>query len=304
MATGTVRTCGVIAGYFDILGQGEVLRELRAIEDQFGSTDYEKKALALVHKLRLARMFFKTVFASDQANHLPVPPVTLDSEAHRAEYRRLRQRVIQSSFFSDSFLMVAPILDGDPRQYLLTVRRFLEAAAACQLQCLASGIPLRGGIVVGAGYQVQEDDEREPYYYGPVLVDAYHLESKVACYPSIVIGHCLVRELRLFQRAEPHIIPQNTAAGVLSVAQELAGSCLALMRTDVDRNLRLDPCSTDVQQLLQGPQFNKALASARAFANDEWRRHLARGDAAVAGKYAMLLQSLPEVRKSGAEPAV
>jgi hypothetical protein len=62
------------------------------------------------------------------------------------------------------------------------------AAAAMSIMAFARGIALRGGIAIGVGITDLFPNE----VYGPVLSDAYALESSVAEYPRIAIGRSVV----------------------------------------------------------------------------------------------------------------
>lgn len=84
----------------------------------------------------------------------------------------------QMTMFSDSIVCSLPI--HVPRNYL-PAACLIECAAQVALQMLADGILVRGAISVGALYH------RDHTVFGPAMIRAYELESKLAQYPRIIV---------------------------------------------------------------------------------------------------------------------
>jgi len=71
---------------------------------------------------------------------------------------------------------------------------FLMTAAfgMASLCSLYRGHPIRGGIELDVAWPIRRN-EIQSEIYGPALAKAYHLESRVAGYPRIVVGENLLR---------------------------------------------------------------------------------------------------------------
>jgi hypothetical protein len=93
----------------------------------------------------------------------------------------------QVSVFSDHIVLSAE------ESYVFEIVKDIQAVAFSLLQ---QGFPVRGAIVYGLLYH----DER--YIFGPALVDAHFVESKVAKYPRIVIAESLIDKIKSQEMAE------------------------------------------------------------------------------------------------------
>jgi hypothetical protein len=82
--------------------------------------------------------------------------------------------------------------------------------------------PIRGGIEVGLGLDIAENE-----VYGPVLEHAHYLESQRGDYPRVLVGDELMSYLRVVETA---LQPTPFAR----VAQSLAARCKKLITIDID----------------------------------------------------------------------
>jgi hypothetical protein len=104
----------------------------------------------------------------------------------------------------------------------------LGAAASCFLLCLAAGHPIRGGIELGVAMEMTKGE-----IYGGALARAYALESKVACYPRIVVGEELIRYLQF-------TVLQESKDVYATTGKQIAQCCLDLIAVDDDGHPFLD----------------------------------------------------------------
>jgi hypothetical protein len=65
------------------------------------------------------------------------------------------------------------------------------AVMFCQLNALANGASIRGGVDIGLGFEVEGDD-----FYGPVLSRAYQIESSLASSPRVLVGERFVKDIK------------------------------------------------------------------------------------------------------------
>jgi len=90
------------------------------------------------------------------------------------------------------------------------------------------GCPLRGGIDVGPGLDISENEA-----YGPVLERAHYLESKQADYPRVLVGEGLIAYLDAIVNATP-------TTPLSRLTQSLAVHCKDLITIDADGLPMLD----------------------------------------------------------------
>lgn len=89
-------------------------------------------------------------------------------------------------FFSDNFI-IAQQFDGSE----LILKNFLKLIALIQFQFLVSGLCIRGGIDIGQFYI------DETFVWGQVLLSAYELESKEACFPRILLSQIVASKIKM-----------------------------------------------------------------------------------------------------------
>ena len=100
---------------------------------------------------------------------------------------------------------------------------FLVAGFACY-SGLASGEPIRGGIDVGWGIELNENE-----IYGAVVANSYKLESEVAKAPRVVIGPNVVKYLEVYKNDH-----ENHFRELTPFNQYCATACLNMVAIDED----------------------------------------------------------------------
>lgn len=95
------------------------------------------------------------------------------------------------SQFSDSLIVSFPYSDARD------LNRLLKFVTEFQASMLISGLPLRGGVTVGPLFH------SSAIAFGPAVNAAYHLESKVAKYPRVIIDRSLDSDVELMDRMKP-----------------------------------------------------------------------------------------------------
>jgi hypothetical protein len=95
-----------------------------------------------------------------------------------------------AAFFSDSFVLASPALDGEASE-AAAVAEVVGQAAWLQLDLLERGFFARGAITLGPIHL------RQGLVFGPALVEAHDLERDAAVYPRII----LAREAEKSQRS-------------------------------------------------------------------------------------------------------
>lgn len=103
--------------------------------------------------------------------------------------------------------------------------------------------------------------------YGPALASAYHLESKVAAYPRVVVGNALVSYLK-------EVSDGRLETDVEKMNRQLANNSLALLTTDDDGNMIVDHLGDYIRNILQkNPNIADVVSKADIFASSEHDRY-------------------------------
>lgn len=217
-------------GVFDALGQS---RKLQAqTEVPLGNDEVERERLitnlkdtagVVIGFRKLFRKFFEGATQSTGlADYLPEP--------HRTEMLAATASEVLLWGVSDAIFVAVPLArTRHPAARVGDVRRLLLAAGSTWLFGLSTGHPIRGGMEIGTGIDVERGE-----IYGQALEAAYHLESKVAELPRMVVGPECVAFLEAVKR--------NEAASDTSskLAALIAGRCLSMLRRDPDGHVVVD----------------------------------------------------------------
>ena len=107
-----------------------------------------------------------------------------------AEAQRLRRTRVRRDAMSDGVIVACPL---EPEDGHFPTRGVFDGITACMtlmLVQLGAGRPIRGGLDVGTGLEIDGE------LFGAAFVKAYELESKRAKHPRLLVGQGLVDYLR------------------------------------------------------------------------------------------------------------
>lgn len=211
-----------VVGYLDVLGQQERLRSLRDLPDQSNETQMEsfiKDLKGTFGVVKDTRRMFEGYFESFSKKKSDISMLTSEQ---RKIYKRLTSKPIQIKSFSDAIIVFVSLATGKEKLPAKGVWSIIAATASTALLSLAAGHPIRGGIDIGLGMEIERDE-----IYGPSLSRAYSLESKIAGYPRIVVGKECINYLEVTAGQQPKDIYEQ-----VSVAT--ARDCLNLLTIDDD----------------------------------------------------------------------
>lgn len=257
----------------DLLGQGQRLRQLTGIPQ----TEQEKMEFVSVVRetfgyVETLRDCFKTYFEgcsqeSDFAKSLP--------EDARAKIRSLAESRVLVHAFSDSLIVSVPLKSIDENSTPTnSVRAAMVAAAGISLFHLSVGRPLRGGLDVGVGTQMQSGE-----VYGAGLERAHHLESKLAEYPRILVGRTLIDYLRWIESLD---VKTNFGRN----AKANADLCRRMLLVDPsDGRVMLDFLGDSFREAVDGRVERKVLDDAYTFVRDQQLTCARNGNDLMAARY-------------------
>lgn len=136
------------------------------------------------------------------------------------------------SFFSDSFIIGVPLGEEiySSTEHAPIIEGIFLLFKTCGfifLLSLAHERTLRGGIDVGAGLELENDE-----IFGPALIKAYKLEKHEANYPRIIIGNSLMNYLE--QQKLGNKSTDTQPVEDIQKCQSGAIDCLKLIAQDKD----------------------------------------------------------------------
>jgi len=211
-----------VVGFIDLLGQQDRLRSLRSLPDKSDKdqmkqfTNDLKGTYGVVSGMR---NIFELYFNSFSKKKYDLSMFTLEQ---RKIYKQLTNNPIQIKSFSDSIVVSVALRTDKAKLPTGGVWGIFSAAASTALLSLAAGHPIRGGIDVGLGMEIERGE-----IYGPCLSRAYSLESKIAGYPRIVVGKECLKYLEVTAEQK-----QNDIISKIGAAS--AAECMKLLTIDDD----------------------------------------------------------------------
>lgn len=263
--------CHHLIGFFDVLGQSNQLRQLTKLPE----TDDERAETIQLLKRTAGvvlgvRGMFKDFF---EAVCTPTPFALSLPPAPRRQLLDATQAEVSYRGVSDSFIVAVSLADtGMPTTPVNGVFRSFVAASGMWLLSLSVGHPLRGGIEVGLGMDVGDGE-----VYGPVLDRAYHLESKVAGGPRLVVGDTCVDYLNFMRK-------RQTADVYQQIAAKAADFCLSMLMRDQDGTVVLDPLGERMLEIARTTGWSRGRSGTRGIidrvkpAHDVVRQQLMRAE--------------------------
>ena len=269
----TADPCNYVVAFIDLLGQGDQFQKLSAAPYSFTTSTLEKDTLKdSVGGVLSLRQNFSTFF-----NEINKPSGIIDQlpPVQKAEAERYFKRSILSYGVSDSFINAVPLVIERNPVPLFTVYSVLYATCIMSIDGLSRGYPIRGGIDVGIGVEI---DNREVYGY-PVW-SAYNLESKKAEYPRILIGDSFWKYVTERSRITVDSLPTR-------IERDFALKCLTLIDKAVDGKRILDVLGTGMLSV-QEKKTAQQVAKAYDFVVNEQKRFAAEGDKRLLPRYTEL----------------
>ena len=268
-------------GVFDVLGQSTKLQAQSEIpvnnaqfERQRVVANLKDTAGVVIGFRKLFRRFFEAAgqpTGSGLADSLPGP--------QRAEMLAAMASEILLWGVSDTIFVAVPLAwTRHPAARAGDVFRSLLAAGSMWLLGLSTNHPLRGGMEIGTGIDIEPGE-----IYGQALEAAYHLESKVASLPRIVVGPKCVEFLEAVKRSETR---SDTSSRLATRSADL---CLSMLRKDTDGHTVVDGLGqTMLDQFRDVPDSREQFSQAHENVRAQCRNFHDAGNAKLASRYELL----------------
>ena len=251
-----------LIGYFDVLGQSNRLLEFpEAPPERERAIPYLEQTVGVI--LGVRRCFEQYFEAEEELSPC------LSSDARGI----LNHAGLVHWGFSDSYIVAVALKGDDMPATIYSIYRTICAASLTWLVSLSAGHPLRGGIEIGLATNIGPAE-----VYGPALVEAHRLESRIAEYPRIMVGS---RCLRLLQ----DVAHNRSFTG----ERKLASSCLRLLREIKNEHAMLDSLGADFLTIVQNKEFTRsAFQRAHEYVSAQLRQAEVEKDPKLAPRYQAL----------------
>lgn len=207
-----------LLAFIDVLGQKEAFKDIHGIPTSL--EEKEKLIEVLKQTVEFVKWFRNHFRIYYEAYLKPTGIECCISVNELQKFEEIRKTELIIHGFSDFVEIFSPILFeqiNDCYSAINNVYAILTASGSSFLLSLYNKHALRGGIEVAPGIKIFNDE-----IYGPVLNEAYKLESQKAQYPRILIGNGLMRFLNAMEKSN------------LEYCREMADVCLKLITTDSD----------------------------------------------------------------------
>lgn len=270
-----------MVGCFDVLGQSNKLLEMpRNPRSREEVAPYLKQTAGVVLGIRNSfEMFFATEseFAASLSPH---------ERKHFFNHTRTRQL---RWGFSDTYIVAAPVMhEGDKVLAVVSeIYRTMVAASFMWLASMSAGHPLRGGIEIGLAVDIGPAGQPREVY-GPALVEAYHLESRIAEYPRIMVGKGCIEFLRVVASDSR----QLTGDSEHRAAAKHAKTCLRMLCNVQGEHAMLDSLGDDFLEAAKRTTGLRGDISQRAYDQvvAQLRQAKANKECKLTRRYETLLQ--------------
>jgi hypothetical protein len=196
--------------FLDVLGQGDLLDGLKVP----ATPEERAQCIGLLQKTAGAVLALRRNFQKQFEAYVDTPKPNFWA-------------------WSDSMVTFLAMENGVKSQ-LQQIHRALVAVSTVVLTALANGIPVRGGIDIGAGLELSEKE-----IYSAGLRSAYLLESKRAQYPRVVIG----------SRAHQYVKAIGTETDHDQTTKKLIGQIKGLIWSETDGAKILDYIGPEMVEL-------------------------------------------------------
>jgi hypothetical protein len=227
----TIRVGHYLCALIDVLGQQEALRNLDS-ESDFDVTHGAAQSTSFVKHLgdiNTTIWNFRNILEQNVKHWRPTI-IGIDSLPilERSRIEALAVPNVKLNSLSDMVIAHASIDNQEAPIPMAHIWSVLCALMFAQLRMLAEGKPVRGGVDLGLGFEPEVDE-----LYGPALARAYHLESKVAQTPRILVGRRLVRYITGWAN-------DKKSEGINSINMSMAENVINCLMQDIDGEYFLD----------------------------------------------------------------
>lgn len=219
-----------VVAYIDLLGQQNLLRNIRGLPKNKNLHNDEEIKINIARSYGSVRNLRKMFVDSFEEFTRPSGHIDVSflSDENKKEFAALISNNIQCQFFSDTVVVFMSLSNDVNKLPVRGIYGIFGAAGMASIFSLSEGHPIRVGIDLGVGWNIEENE-----IYGPALSRAYSLESHVANYPRIVVGEELERYLK-------HLIQGDHKDRYDQISKGAASRCYECLKMDDDGQMIVD----------------------------------------------------------------
>lgn len=268
-----------VVSFLDLLGQADKLLATPLLIPAASQKEKREEFLK-----RVAGTFIPTTEIQRDFEHGFEPDLDLTErqdlpESDKALYRNFRKNHVKFQRFSDGHIAYLN-LHKAKESGSSNIFNIITGCCRTMINSLSHGHPVRGGIAIGWGTEFEQS------FYGAVIARAHHLESKVACYPRVVIDAPVISFLKAIID-NPHQNPSHKELDVTlaKLAHEM------IWQDPYDGQWIVDYLSPLFIDNYKQCKAMSLIHDAHAFVKKEYRDHAADGSAPntkLVMRYAML----------------
>jgi hypothetical protein len=175
--------------FLDLLGQRDALRKMDFVPDARDEAKVAELIEAVRESVMVIQRFHGLYEASREgANIERLGPLDHLPPEVQQRANELRSTEVRSIRFSDGLVVWSSLVRSPKHSPVRALYELICTCGTLMFMSLAWGHPIRGGLDVGTGIEVEGEQ-----LFGPAVVKAYELESKPhgAEFPRIVVGRTL-----------------------------------------------------------------------------------------------------------------
>ena len=260
--------------YVDLLGQQRLLRQLQSLPI---SDEDRKVTLRTLQRTAGTVRFVRKAFTRFLDNiQQPTEILNRIPEEARERALRMKEMKVRKMGFSDTFIIAAELSnDNEPWRPMNGIYAVLLSAAGMFGCALAEGIPLRGGIEIGLGISLSDDE-----VYGRGLVLAHDLECSLAEYPRIVVGPELERFIERVANSTKEDIS-------VQYVRDLGQKCMNIIAHDTDGLTIVDFLGPEMKMIEENWR-SKIVEPGYRFVTEQQKAAAERGDLKLFARYSRL----------------
>jgi len=261
--------------FIDLLGQRDDMRRHRTLPND------KEEAVRIVKESvgKVAGMHKTFERFYDSFEGAPSLFENLSSE-QKAELPSMNRGQLRTQRFSDGLVVYASLAEAGGQSPINSVYGLISAAGSLALIQLAAKRPVRIGIDIGWGVELQPGE-----LYGAALAHAYELESQVAQWPRAVVGADLINYLETCRNSEGDSLNEQ-------YRRAMGSECIARIIEDLDGSPVVDFAGSAFLRNAPEEEVRNALADAKQFVNEQLEIWSAQGHVTLTGRYQCLQQYL------------
>lgn len=222
-----VHYCQYLVCMIDLLGQKEMYKVLESYQIGDKNSDFIEQ---LIKFIRVIESFKRDVDSFFDASEKYESKIKWPEHAHEF-VEKTKKELCKIQRFSDGIMIYVPLVETNESFPVSSVLTALLCTASTMLTSLAKGNPVRAGIAIGGGVELEDGE-----LFGPAIGYAHEMESERAIYPRIAVHENVISYL------DSHTPPQEENISTINqqFEYEMARLCKAAIKLDNDGEFIID----------------------------------------------------------------